>query len=148
MPGDAAELTAVDLRRATEALLVAHAKNGNGSWLARHQAWTIALATALVALVTWAVNTWTRQQVHEIQAPIDAKQDAAIVEETKERKAVTDVLQQNDEDFADYAEEADRYERRVLDGVANKLEVDLPPRAELDRATNQLRGIKDRRRKQ
>ena len=42
----------------------------------------------------------------------------------------------------------DRYERRVLDGVANKLEVDLPPRAELDRATNQLRGIKDRRRKQ
>lgn len=145
MGGDtAAEVTGADLRR----VVAAFENTTNGSWLARHQTWTIALVGVVVGAVSWGVNRWTREQVLEVQAPIDAKQDAAILKETEERKAVTDVLQQNDEDFAEYAEEADRYERAVLDGVAKKLEVDQPSRAELNRATKRLRGIKDRRRRE
>lgn len=150
MPGDtAAEVTGADLRRAVAAI----EKSTNGSWLARHQTWTIAIVGVIVGAVSWGVNRWTREQVLEVQAPIDAKQDERagalgqrIEVETKARADAVETLQQNDQDFAEYAEESDRYEQAVLDGVADKLRVLKPDREPLDRATKRLRKIKDRRR--
>lgn len=152
MPNDdgaVASVTMADIRRLLDVLENARAK-ASGTWISRHQHIAIAVASAAITMVvaigSWGITTWTREQVLKIQVPIDESQNEAIAEEITTRQAVTDVLQQNDEDFARYAEEADRYERQVLNSVAKKLGIQTPSRAELDRATQRLRGIRERRR--
>ena len=96
-PAESVVIPVHDLRRAIDRLEAAELRNGPTSWFGRHQAWTIAIATGVVGLVSWGVNQWTREQVHEIQAPRDEKQDAAITAvddkvdtETKERIPLLD----------------------------------------------------------
>lgn len=157
MPSDAdacQEISAADLRRTTAALEQATAiakKNGATSWLTRHQSVTIALVGVVVGLVSWGVNRWTRERVLETQAPIDAKQDARtgtletkVADEIDARKHDSARLRQNDEDLVEYLQESDRYDRAVLDSVADKLRVRKPDRAPLDRAAKRVRAIKDR----
>jgi hypothetical protein len=138
------EVTAADLRRVALALERANGK----TW---RQAIVVVFVGFVATAVVWTFNRWTEDRIGAVQAPIDAKQneraakiEAALSVEQSEREREAARLQQNDVDFVDYLQESDRYDRAVLDGVATKLRVRKPDRAQLERAAKRLGAIKER----
>lgn len=123
------------------------------SWLSRHEASAVAIATLLVGLVSWVVHQWTRTQIARAVAPIHEAQNSEIKAVENHVDAVEaashqqiELLQQNDEDFVNYVQAADSYEQRVLEDVAEKLRVKTPDRTDVDKAAKRLDEIKERRR--